>query len=449
MPKTRVSCPQCRQPVVADLEQLFDVGADPSAKQRLLSGAFNLVQCSACGFQGNLASPLVYHDPNKELLLTFVPPELGLSRDDQERLIGSLINQVVNRLPQELRKGYLLRPQATLTMQGLVERVLEEDGITREMIQEQQKRLNLLQRLANLTDEKTLAEVARQEDALIDEEFFGLIRRLAEAALSSGDQQSGRRLAELQKQLLTLTTFGQKIQEQSQEVQAAMNDLRTLGSNLTQEKLLELVVHAPNETRLGALVSLARPAMDYTFFQLLSDRIDRAHAESRSRLVDLRAKLLEMTQEIDRQIEAHVQEVRKLIDMIAQQENVSEAMQQVMPAVDEYFVRELESALQQARQKGDLGLSAKYQQMLTAIQEANTPPPEVALLEEYLDQADDAARRQFLQSHAELVTAEFLEMLGGLAAQAQSAEDREFAERVRAANRTALRYAMEKNMGSD
>jgi hypothetical protein len=40
------------------------------------------------------------------------------------------------------RKGYLLAA-SMLTFQGLVERVLEVDGITREMIQAQQAKLNL------------------------------------------------------------------------------------------------------------------------------------------------------------------------------------------------------------------------------------------------------------------------------------------------------------------
>lgn len=82
MPKTRINCPNCRQPVTADIEQLFDLNTDPGAKQRFLSGAFNLIQCPNCGYQGSVATPIVYHDPDKELLLTFVPGEIGLPRDE-------------------------------------------------------------------------------------------------------------------------------------------------------------------------------------------------------------------------------------------------------------------------------------------------------------------------------------------------------------------------------
>jgi hypothetical protein len=133
---------------MADVTQLFDVAQDPGLKSQLLSGMANFVQCQVCGYQGALATPIVYHDPDKELLLTYVPAEIGLPRDEQEKLIGGLINQAVNRLPADKRKGYLLTPQAHLTMQGLIERILEADGITKEMIKAQQDKLDFLQKLS-------------------------------------------------------------------------------------------------------------------------------------------------------------------------------------------------------------------------------------------------------------------------------------------------------------
>jgi hypothetical protein len=110
--KTQIACPRCRQPVVAQIEQLFDITADPGAKQRLLGGVSNYAACKNCGYNGPLATPIVYHDNDKELLLTYFPPELGLPVNEQEKMVGPLITQVTNRLPAEKRKGYLLRPQA-------------------------------------------------------------------------------------------------------------------------------------------------------------------------------------------------------------------------------------------------------------------------------------------------------------------------------------------------
>ncbi len=138
MAKIQITCPNCRQPFVADVEQLFDVGADPEAKQRFLSGNVNVATCPNCGYQVPLTMPIVYHDPEKELLLTYFPPELRLSVNEQERMVGPLITQTVNHLPPEKRKAYLFRPQTMLTLQSMIEKVLEGEGITKEMMEASQ-----------------------------------------------------------------------------------------------------------------------------------------------------------------------------------------------------------------------------------------------------------------------------------------------------------------------
>lgn len=447
MPRTRINCPNCRQPIIADIEQLFDVSADPAAKQRLLSGTANLVQCPHCGYRGNLATPIVYHDAGKELLLTYVPPELGLPRDEQERLIGSLINQVVNRLPAEQRKGYLLRPQANLTMQSLIERVLEGEGITREMIQAQQERLNLLQRLLAASSADVRVEIIKQEENLVDADLLTLLSRLGESAAVSGDREALKRLEEVQSDLLEHTTFGQQIREQSQEIEAAIKSLQEAGKELTREKLLEIVIKAPTDVRLGALVSLARPAMDYTFFQMLSERIDRARDKGRQRLIGLRERLLELTRQFDAQMEVRAREARRLLDEILTAEDVSEATGQNLPAIDEFFLQVLNSEMEAARQGGDLARIEKLQQVVNVIQQASAPPPEIALIEELLDAPDDQATRRLMEEHKDQITPDFLQMLSGLLAQVQqSGQDSELLQRLQRLNRQALRFSMEMNL---
>ncbi len=445
MAKTQVSCPNCRQPVVADVEQLFDVNVNPQAKAQLLSGSFNLIQCPMCGYQGNLATPIVYHDPEKELLLTYVPPELGLPRNEQERLIGNQINLVINKLPQEKRKGYLLNPQTTLTLQGLVERILEADGITREMIQAQQRRLSLVQRLANTSDENVLAEIIQQEDKEIDADFFNILNRLMEAAVANGDRQSAQRLTDVQKSLLEHATFGKKLRDQSKEIETALADLQKAGKDLTRDRLLELLIDAPNETRLSALVSFARQAMDYQFFQLLSDRIERARGDGRTRLADLRSQLLQMTQEIDRQIEAHRQQIRQLIEALLGEPDMGAALSQALPAIDEMFVQEVQQMLAEARQSGDLDRSGKLQKIIEVLQKASAPP-ELELIEEYLNALDEKAMRQFLEDHQDEISPEFTELLGNIMMQVQEGDDKQFAAHVVQANRVALHFSMQRNL---
>lgn len=447
MPKTRIQCPNCQQPVVAEINQLFDLSEDPSAKQRLLSGAFNLIQCPQCGYQGNIATPLVYHDPEKELLLTFVPPELGLKRDEQEKMIGGMINQVFNRLPQEKRKGYLLSPQSTLTLQGLVERILEADGITREMIQGQQDRINLIRRLLSVTDDDVLEELARQEESIIDAEFFGLLGRFVETAMMTNDKQSAQALSDLQRKLLPITSYGRVLQQQSQEVQAAIQDLQALGENLTREKLLDLFFQSDSDIRISVLVSLTRQAMDYSFFQLLSERINQAKGDELNRLVELRRQLLEMTQEIDRQMAQRVEQVQKALDQILKAPQLEEAVIQALPIIDDLFLQEVDKLLAQARSQGDLEKSAKLKKIVETVEQLNSLPG-AALIEEYLDAPDDAARQAFLESNQDQIDQEFMDMMAGLVSQVESSEDPALVERVKAANRQAIRFMMKRNLGS-
>jgi hypothetical protein len=445
MAKTRMTCPNCRQPIVADIEQLIDVGKNPQAKQLLLGGAINTFQCPNCGFSGNLATPIVYHDPDKELLITFVPPEVGLPRNEQEKLIGALINQVISGLPQEKRKAYLLQPKQALTMQGLVESVLQADGITREMIQAQQTRLKLIERLANASDD-VIEEVARQENQIMDAEFFAILRRLIEASLMAGDQDSAQRLAQLQQKLLPLTPVGRELQDQAKEIEAALADLQKAGRALNREKLLDLVINAPNEVRLKAYVSFARPIMDYSFFQILSDRIDRARGDGRARLASLRDNLLKWTQEVDRQLEARAKQSSDLLQEVLQADDVGEATMSVLPAIDEYFIQELRQAQEAARKQGDLEKLGKIQKIMDVVQQANSEPPEIQLIEELLDTPDEAGMCQKLEEHMEEITPDFLNALANIASQIDSSGDQELINKIRSLNRIALRLSMEKNL---
>jgi hypothetical protein len=447
MARARINCPNCRQPILADIQQIFDIGEDPGLKPRLLSGMFNFVQCPVCGYQGNLASPIVYHDPGKELLLTYIPPELGLPQHEQERIIGSLINQVINRLPAEQRKGYLLRPQAHLTIQGLVERVLEADGITKEMIQAQQKRSELLQRLVTATDDDVRLEILRQEAALVDAELFSLLSRLLEMASATQDQESAAQLAAVHALLLEHTEVGRNIKQQSLEIQEAIKSLQTVGRELTREKLLDMILDAPNEVRLSALVSLARPGLDYQFFQLLSERIEKESGAEKERLLKLRENLLEITRQIDLQLEARASQARKLLEDILAAKDITAATQESLDRVDDFFIRALNEKLEASRKSGDLDLIGKLQQINGLIQRATTPPPEIQFIEDLLDAPDEESRQSLLEKNEDKITDEFLQVLSGLASQImETQQDPELVERFKAVNRHVLRFSMQANL---
>jgi len=284
MPKIQTRCPNCQQPMAADVHQVLDVGVDPQIKEKLLSGTLNIAQCPSCGFQGQLPLPIVYHDPEKELLLTFYPPSMDKTMEEKESEMGPLIKEVTENLPPEKRKGYLFQPKTMMSMQSMVKTVLEAEGITSEMIEEQQEKMSLLEELLRLQGDAQVKKI-QEEDGRIDREFFALFTQIAQRMASSQNQQVLGQIQELQDNLLQESQVGKDIAQESAEIEAARDTLQNLCQDLTRGKLLELVKEAPNLARVRALVSLARPAMDYSFLQMFSEQIEAAEGEEREKLV--------------------------------------------------------------------------------------------------------------------------------------------------------------------
>ena len=443
MARIQTNCPRCRQPIVAEVEQLFDLFVDPQAKQKLLTGAVNTARCSSCGYEGPLSTPIVYHDPEKELLLTYFPSELGLPLNEQEKTFGPLLNQVTSRLPNEKKKAYLFQPKSMFTYQTLIETILAADGITKEMLDEQQKRLNLLQRLLTSNPESRV-EVIKQESALIDESFFVILSRYLEAASAQGNKKLFDALNDIQNDVVENTEIGQNLKLQSSEIEAALKDLQEAGKDgLTREKLLELLINAPSEIRLSTLVSYARSGMDYAFFQMLTDRIEQSSGEEKEKLSQLRQKLLELTQAIDKRLDEELVRARQLLEKILGAPDIEKAVAENLDQIDEFFNQVLKTALDDARQRGDLERSGKINQVILAVEKASAPPPEIALIEKFLSAKDEAELDAMIQANADQLTPEFLQILNSIVAQSGEGGNQEIGQKLQTVYGAVMKASMQ------
>ena len=452
MPQTQISCPRCRQIIAANVEQLFDVTHEPAAKQRLLSGQSNHARCPHCGYDGRLATPVVYHDNEKELLLTYFPPELGMPVNEQEKLMGPLIKQVVDRLPLEKRKGYLFKPQANFTYESMLETILNKDGISSEMIKSQQERVLLIEKLIQMTSADARLELIKQNEKNIDEQFFGLFSRIAQNAMQSGQEPIARALIELQKQLLEETAFGRQLKESVAEMEAATKVLQDAGKSLTRELLLDFVIAAPSEARIRAYVSLARGGMDYVFFQNLSEKIEQAATEEKTRLESIREKLLGFVADVDKQLEARFKQAQEFVENILNQEDVEKATQENIEAFTQDAAEVVNQLLRQASESNDYTRMGKLQKMVQVLQSASAPPPEIAFIEQLLQTPDEAAVEQMLSENEEIVNQQFVDALSGLIAQIESQGDanpeaQAMTGKLTEIYKVALKRVMKKNMG--
>ncbi|MHB1357831.1 MAG: CpXC domain-containing protein [Anaerolineae bacterium] len=285
---TRVNCPQCKKPFMVELHTVVDVGQEPDLKEALLRGGINSARCPECGAGGMISTPILYHDPAKDLLISFVPPELGMKLDQQEKFIGGLVKAVMDSLPVEKRKAYFFQPKTALTMEGMFDTILEADGVSREALAAQRARLRTMNALLNvMEDEKTFADMVKEHQKELDYEFLLLISNLIDANEQDGNQEAVTTLQQLRDKVMKLVDI------------AAPKQVSESASN---EDLIKLLLDSTDNETWRSTIAMNRPRLDYGFFQALTGMIDAAETggdtDQAEKLTALRERILE---EIDTQ----------------------------------------------------------------------------------------------------------------------------------------------------
>jgi hypothetical protein len=427
-----VTCPNCQNRFVSPVLSLIDTGQAPEAKSIFLSGQSNVAVCPQCGHAGMLSLPQVYHDPEKELLFTYVPPELNLSESEQQKIIGDLTNRVMSSLPPEQRKGYLLRPRSFLTLDSMVQAVLEAEGITPEMVQAQQKKASLLERLILTAEDEARQSIAQENDDLIDHEFFQLLTLNLQMAQAQEQQQVVQQLAVLREQLLDWTKGGREIAEQEEAI-------RELGGQISREELLEKLIDAAKadqETRIETMVTVARPVIDYVFYQQLTERIEAAQDTDKTQEVEtlkaLRQRILDTTAQIDAEMQKAAAEAGQLLERIVQSDDVEKAVRDNLPHIDELFLNILVSNIQAAEQSGRTEVAQKLQRigdiLMELIQESQ--PPQIRLINELLAAEYPQGSLALLEDNRELLNEEFVQIMQMVAEDLQQGKRQELASRL-------------------
>lgn len=432
-----ITCANCGNPFQAEVSQILDLSRDPSAKTRLVSGRANVAQCPHCGFQNQVAMPLVYHDPAKELLLINVPMELGLSQTEQEAVIGRFIRDITESLPQAQRKGYLLNPRRTFTLQGMIDTVLEEDGITKEMIAERQEKLQLVEKLLQTPPDK-LEALVQQYDEQLDGEFFEVLMMTVEAALQSGDQASAQQIVNIRDAILPLTSYGTELLAVSEEQEALMRrfaaDFQALGKDVTRETLAQLAVdHAEEEEYLHVFASALQAELDYQFFEVLTNIAENdRNKKTRRKATQARETLIETLDVINASNQERAQQAARVLQAIVHSGNIEAAMQQNLGMIDDMFMAVLEGNLQEAHQRQDTELVQRLGQVQEFINELimQNSPPEVRLINELIMIEDQLELRLRLVDEAPQYGDTLLQYLEALIAQLEARGDRNMLDRL-------------------
>jgi hypothetical protein len=346
---------------------MIDTTLDPEGKTLLLTGRLNSAICPHCNSTNVIATPLLYHDPIKEVLITYVPMELNLNKDQQEKAVGDLLNQ----LPKDNFKGYMFNPRRALTLQGLAEQVLESDGVTPEMMAQQKERVRIAQELADATPDQ-LPTLVQKYDEEIDMRFFQTLTMMAQRSMEAGQSDIANQIIIAQNQIAELSTYGQKLlqeQEERQEIlEQVAQDIQQLGDKTTQTDFLQLAIqYVEDYDSLQALVGLVRPAFDYQFFQQLTEKIGQAPTSSRDSLNTLRENLLELTTAFDQQSALVAQNAASFIQTLVNHQEPEQLLLQNIHLLDDTFMAVLNANIHQADRRNDTQTSTRLKQLYELV----------------------------------------------------------------------------------
>jgi hypothetical protein len=415
----QITCPNCKTKYTAQVQSIVDVSENPELKAALLRGQLNVVVCPACHIPGVVSAPLLYHDPEKEMLLLFVPPELNLPLPERERLTGSLVNALMSAVPAEKRKGYFLNPHTVLTMQGLIDEILKADGVTPQMIEKQRARSRLLQDLLRaVDDEPQLQALIEQHKTEIDYPFFLTLAATAESSAMAGQQAVTEKLLKLRDTLLARTTV----------VLPEPLPLDTPSAQVL-DRLLSIKEH---EARM-AFVMYNRPLLDYAFFQELTGRIEKAAPAEADTLRNLRTELLEMTEQLDKEAQAVQQAKVEFLQDILASPDPAQALRDRKEEIDSLFLAILGTALRSAQKSG----KAEEVQQLQKVNDTTVQilqeslPPELRLVNNLLSADYPEGTRKMLEERRQEWDGDFLEILSALAADVEAQGRPEAAQRLK------------------
>jgi hypothetical protein len=403
----RVNCPSCGHPFQTRVEQVLDVKADPGAKTRVLNGLVNVAICPQCGVGGALSLPFLYHDPDKELALVYMPMQAGRNDLERQQAIGRLTSAVMDSLPPEERKGYLLQPQVFLTLENVANKILEADGVTPEMIEEQKARAALLQRMLDATSDEVVEVIIRENDAAIDADFIRLLGLNLEMAQATGRAVDVAQLLALRDKLLELSSEGRAARTRGEMLEA-------LRAGPTREKLLELLIQAHDDPTRELLIVFGRPLLDYLFFQSLTSRIESATDEDeRERLTALRSQVLDVRDRLDEETRALYEERSALLRELLLSDDPEALARQRFRELDQAFFNVLAANLEEAQGAGNEEavrlLQAIWRLILRMMEEAL--PPELRLFNRLMAAEDEPEIESVLQANRELVTEHLVQLM--------------------------------------
>lgn len=223
----QITCPRCGTEFETPGHTLVDAGDEAQAETlwQLQNGTLNVAECPKCQSKGLVPVPVVLHDPEREMLLAFVPSAQEMDEQTLGGVIGPILQTFIESVPEEQRAEYLFHPIVTddpAALQAAARGELlgeeyeegeeyddedegdeEVDELSPEEQRQMQQRIELLQSLFESPDSLQRITTLREYKYLVDDMF----QQMIEVLLQQAQQAQPEVIASLQKIMNEVEVF--------------------------------------------------------------------------------------------------------------------------------------------------------------------------------------------------------------------------------------------------
>ena len=103
MSKTfNIKCPSCGVPQDVELHEAVNVAAEPELKQALLENRLNRIECIDCDASFRVDMPLLYSDPEHNILIHWIPETESLAKEQIIEDFDQSLEQINAMLPDDI-----------------------------------------------------------------------------------------------------------------------------------------------------------------------------------------------------------------------------------------------------------------------------------------------------------------------------------------------------------
>jgi hypothetical protein len=316
-----------------------------------------------------------------------------------------------------------------MSLPSLIDAILEADGIPREVLEQQRKRVELISELASaLADEQQFASMVEQHKESLTPELFATIDAFIQTGVQEGQDESIQVLQMLKSRLRE--HVGDSVEAPAQ---ATESDIQQAVGQLA----------AASDEELDEMIAELRPAIDYSFFEAWTARIEELKQQGNTaeveRLTARRAYILERVEQMDKEAQELFEASANILRDVLAADDPEAVLRENSERLDDAFMLVLSANAASAQRAGQDDLAARLEEIsrmaIEIVQESLTP--EERLINQMLMEPNAEASSAMLRSNSAQVTPEFVKRLNEMADQQDKEGVKAVAERLRRLAREA------------